>query len=441
MQTLLFRRLSKRSVPVLAQAARRCLSTSAPRLPLEGVKVLDLTRVLAGPYCTQILADLGADVIKLEHPVNGDDTRAWGPPYAPYKTEDGQIDTERGPGESAYFLAVNRNKKSMGINFKSKEGQQIVRKMVETADVFVENYVPGTLAKYGLGYEQLREINQRLIYTSVTGYGQTGPYAKRPGYDVMVEAEMGLMHITGEPDGQPVKVGVAVTDLTTGLYASNSIMAALLSRANSGRGQHLDVCLSDCQVVTLANIASSVLISGKPDSGRQGTAHPSICPYQAFETKGNGSIMIGGGNDNLFRHVCDALGQPDWKTDPRYTSNALRVANRGTLVPAITAITRQKTTKEWLEVFEGRPFPYASVNDVKDTLEHPHVVARDMVVTVDHPACGPIKMVNTPVKYSETQPVVRWAPPTLGQHTDEVVADLGFSEQDIAEFRAAGVIA
>lgn len=420
--------------------AARYLSTAAPAsLPLQGIRVVDLTRVLAGPYATQILGDLGAEIIKLEHPVNGDDTRAWGPPYAPYKPSKETGKTRAGPGESAYFLTVNRNKKSLGINFKSEEGQRIVKELVKTADVLVENYVPGTLKKYGLSYEQLKEINPKLIYASVTGYGQTGPYANRPGYDVMVEAEMGLMHITGEPEGQPVKVGVAVTDLTTGLYTVNSIMAALFHRLKTDRGQHLDVCLSDCQVVTLANIASSALISGKPDSGRQGTAHPSICPYQAFETKG-GSIMIGGGNDNLFRHVCDALGRPEWKTDDRFLTNALRVKHRDILVPAITEITKTKTTPEWLEVFEGKPFPYASVNDIQTTLAHPHVLARNMVVEVDHPECGPIKMVNSPVKYSESQPTIRSAPPTLGQHTDEVVSGLGYSAAEIEAFKNGGVI-
>lgn len=420
-----------------AITTRRCLSTHTPKLnlPLEGVKVVDLTRVLAGPYCTQILADLGAEVIKLEHPEKGDDTRAWGPPYAPYK--DGT--NQEGPGESAYFLSVNRNKKSLGINFKSPEGQKIVKDLIKSADVVVENYVPGTLAKYGLSYEQINQEN--LIYASITGYGQTGPYSNRPGYDVMVEAEMGLMHITGEPTGQPVKVGVAVTDLTTGLYAVNSIMASLIQRSKTGRGQHLDICLSDCQVVTLANIASSALISGKPDAGRQGTAHPSICPYQAFETKGGGSIMIGGGNDNLYRLVCDALGKSEWKEDPRFLTNALRVKNRDVLVPAMTEITKSKTTKEWLEIFDGKKFPYASVNDIQTTLNHPHVLARDMVVTVDHPACGDIKMVNTPVKYSETQPTIRSAPPLLGQHTDEVVKNLGYNEDEIKALKEGGVIA
>lgn len=402
-------------------------STAAKKaLPLDGVKVVDLTRVLAGPYCTQVLGDLGADIIKIEHPTRGDDTRAWGPPFA-------------APNESAYFLGINRNKRSIGLNFQSTQGQEILRRLIKEADVFVENFVPGTLKKYGLSYEQLREINPKLIYTSITGYGQTGPYRLRPGYDVMVEAEFGLMHITGEPDGAPVKVGVAVTDITTGLYAANSIMASLIHRNTTGKGQWLDVCLSDCQLSVLANIASSVLISGKPDSGRQGTAHPSICPYQAFDTQ-DGSVMIGGGNDNLFRIMCDAIERPEWKTDERFLTNALRVENRHILVPAIHEVTRTKTTSEWLEIFEGKPFPYAAVNDVKDSLFHEHAKARNMVIDVDHPTCGVIKMVNSPVKYSETQPEVRYAPPTLGQHTGDILSEAGFSEQEINMFRAEGVV-
>lgn len=402
--------------------------SSKPLLPLEGIKVLDLTRVLAGPYCTQILGDLGADVIKIEHPVRGDDTRAWGPPF-----------TKKGK-ESAYFFGVNRNKRSVAIDFKHQKGQDILHRLVKDADVLVENFVPGGLAKYNLGYEQLSKINPNLIYASITGYGQYGPYAKRPGYDVMVEAEFGLMHITGEPDGPPVKVGVAVTDLTTGLYAANSIMASLISRGSGVGGQHLDVCLSDCQTATLANIASSVLVSGKPDSGRQGTAHPSICPYQAFDTK-DGSIMIGGGNDNLYRLVCDALGKPEWKDDPRFTTNADRVAHREILVPAIMEITKTKTTDQWLEIFKDKKFPYAAVNDVKTTLEMEHTKARNMVIQVDHPECGPVKMVNSPVKFSKTQPSVTKPPPMLGQHTLEVLTErLEFNQADLDDLESSGVI-
>lgn len=417
-------------------------------MPLSGIRVVDMTRVLAGPYCTQILGDLGAEIIKLEHPTKGDDTRSWGPPFANYDTQltksENVLAHENAnvPGESAYFLAVNRNKKSVGINFKSAQGQKIVKELVESADIVIENYVPGTLAKYGLAYEQLPEpVRSRIIYASITGYGQTGPYAQRPGYDVMVEAEMGLMHITGEPTGGPVKVGVAVTDLTTGLYAANSIMAALLHRSRTGEGQYLDVCLSDCQVTTLGNIASSCLISGKPDAGRQGTSHPSICPYQGFPTLNDGQIMIAGANDTQFQAVCEAIGRPDLAQDARYQTNQLRVKHRDTLVPEISRTTSTKTKEEWLKVFEGRKFPYAPVNDVQTTLNHPHVRARNMVVEVEHPACGPIKLVNSPVKYSKTQPVIRSPPPLLCEHTDEVLQEvLGYNEERINELKTEGVV-
>ncbi|KAI8150655.1 Transcription initiation factor IIB [Colletotrichum sp. SAR 10_70] len=367
------------------------------KLPLDGYRVLDMTRVLAGPYCTQILGDLGAEVIKIEHPTRGDDTRAWGPPYATYKADSGK----QGPGESAYFLAVNRNKKSLGLNFQHPDGIAILHQLVAKCDILVENYLPGTLAKYQLDYATLRAINPGLIYASITGYGQTGPYSDRAGYDVMVEAEFGLMHITGSRGGEPVKVGVAVTDLTTGLYTSNSIMAALLARGRTGRGQHIDVALSDCQTATLANIASSCLVSGEKDSGRWGTAHPSIVPYKSFKTK-DGDILFGGGNDRLYGILCQGLGRPEWADDAKYKTNAQRVANRVELEGKIEAVTVTKTTAEWLQVFEGRGMPYAAVNDVQGTLEHAHTKARNMVVEMEHGACGPVRMVNTPVKYSET---------------------------------------
>ncbi|KAK8085501.1 hypothetical protein PG997_006772 [Apiospora hydei] len=387
-------------------------------LPLAGYRVLDMTRVLAGPYCTQILGDLGAEVIKIEHPVRGDDTRAWGPPYASYTSDSAQD----GPGEAAYFLAVNRNKKSLGLSFQHPEGVEILHKLAAECDILVENYLPGSLAKYGMDYETLHKINPRLV---------RGPYASRAGYDVMVEAEFGLMHITGARDGPPVKVGVAVTDLTTGLYTSNSIMAALLARGKTGRGQHIDVALSDCQTATLANIASSCLISGKKDTGRWGTAHPSIVPYKSFKTK-DGDILLGGGNDRLFGILCDGVGRPEWKTDPKYAVNAQRVAHRDELEAKIEALTVGKTTQEWLDVFEGKGMPYAAVNDVQGTLNHEHTRARNMVVEMEHSECGPIRMVNTPVKYSESTPSIRTPPPTLGQHTDEVLGGiLGFKPSEI----------
>ncbi|KAI1817993.1 CoA-transferase family III domain-containing protein [Poronia punctata] len=409
-------------------------------LPLAGYRVLDMTRVLAGPYCTQILGDLGAEVIKIEHPTRGDDTRAWGPPYAPYQ----QGSDLEGPGESAYFLGVNRNKKSLALSFQHPEGVEILHKLAAKCDILVENYLPGSLKKYGLDFDTIHKINPALIYASITGYGQTGPYSQRAGYDVMVEAEFGLMHITGSRDGPPVKVGVAVTDLTTGLYTSNSIMAALLTRMKTGRGQHIDVALSDCQTATLANIASSCLISGKRDSGRWGTAHPSIVPYKSFKTK-DGDILFGGGNDRLFGILCDGLGRPEWKINSKYSINSQRVANRDELEAEIEKTSVQRTTQEWLEVFEGKGMPIAAVNDVQDSLNHAHTKARNMVVELEHEECGPIKVVNTPVKYSESTPGVRTAPPTLGQHTEEVLGDLlaaaASSEVDTAVTSAAAAAA
>ncbi|KAK5016571.1 hypothetical protein LTR39_002014 [Cryomyces antarcticus] len=396
-----------------------------------------MTRVLAGPYCTQILGDLGAEVIKIEHPVRGDDTRAWGPPYAKHI----KGDHTDGPGESTYFLSVNRNKKSLGLSFAHPSGVEILHKLAKDCDVLVENYLPGALKKYGMDYESVSKVNPALIYASITGYGQTGPYSSRAGYDVMVEAEMGLMHITGSRDGPPVKVGVAVTDLTTGLYTSNSIMAALLGRARTGKGQHVDVALSDCQVATLANMASSCLISGKPDSGRWGTAHPSIVPYKGFKTA-DGDVLLGGGNDRLFGIMCEKLGKPEWAKDERFFTNNVRVKNRNVLEDMIEAETKKTTTKEWLDVFEGSGLPYAAINDIQSTLSHEHVLARDMVKEVEHPTCGPIKLVNTPVKYSFSTPSIRTPPPTLGQHTDEILTDvLGMSDSDVKSLRSEGVVA
>ncbi|KAL8704831.1 MAG: hypothetical protein Q9201_002026 [Fulgogasparrea decipioides] len=291
-----------------------------------------------------------------------------------------------------------------------------------------------------MDFHSINRINPSLIYASITGYGQTGPYRKRAGYDVMVEAEMGLMHITGPRDGPPVKVGVAVTDLTTGLYTSNAIMAALLARAKTGRGQHIDVALSDCQVATLTNIASSALISGQPDSGRWGTSHPSIVPYRSFKTR-DGDVLLGGGNDRLFGILCDKLKKPEWKTDKRFNTNAVRVANRVTLEAMIEAETRTKTTEEWLAVLNESGMPYAAVNDIQATMSHEHVLARDMVKEIEHPTCGPMKMVNTPVKYSDSEPSIRMAPPTLGQHSEEILGSiLGMGKEEIVRLREKGVV-
>lgn len=314
----------------------------------------------------------------------------------------------------------------------------------------MENYLPGTLAKYKLDYATLSALHPPLIYASITGYGQTGPYRARAGYDVMVEAEMGLMHITGEREGAPVKVGVAVTDLTTGLYTSNAILAALIARGGAGnaegggperKGQHIDVALSDCQVATLANIASSVLVSGEKDSGRWGTAHPSIVPYKGFRTA-DGDILLGGGNDRLFGVLCAKLGRAEWAADERFATNGARVRHREVLEPMIEAVTGTKTTEEWLRVFEASGMPYAAVNDVQQTLQHEHVLARGMVKEVEHPVCGAMKLVNTPVKYSVSEPGIRTPPPVLGQHTDEVLRDVvGLGAEEIRALKDEGIVA
>ncbi|KAK5130994.1 hypothetical protein LTR08_001406 [Meristemomyces frigidus] len=439
-------RLSFRSASCIAngiaKVQKRCLATPTNtadngHLPLAGIRVLDMTRVLAGPYSTQILGDLGAEIIKIEHPTRGDDTRAWGPPYASYTEGSGK----QGSGESAYYLAVNRNKKSLGLSFQHKSGVDILHKLVKDCDVLVENYLPGALKKYGMDYESVAKINPGLIYASITGYGQTGPYSSRAGYDVMVEAEMGLMHITGHRDAPPAKVGVAITDLTTGLYTSNSVMAALLGRAKTGRGQHIDVALADCQIASLANIASSCLISGKPDTGRWGTAHPSIVPYKAFKTL-DGDVIVGGGNDRLYGVLCNKIGKPEWITDERFVTNADRVKNRDVLEDLLESVTKTKTTQQWLDILEGSGMPYAAINDVKDTLEHEHTKARGMVTEVEHPSCGPMKLLSPPVKFSEAKPSIRTAPPTLGQHTDEVLTEmLGMSANEVANLRSDGVVA
>ncbi|RDW65037.1 hypothetical protein BP6252_10688 [Coleophoma cylindrospora] len=431
--------ISASRLPLPLRRFRRNFLTAArtpeatKRLPLSGLRIIDLTRVLAGVTLASDSLNR-AEVIKVEHPTRGDDTRSWGPPYASFQ------DGRGGVGESAYYLSVNRNKKSIGISFKDQRGVELIRQLTASADVLVENYLPNSLKKYGLDFATLSKENPKLIYASITGYGQTGPYSNRAGYDVMVEAEMGLMHITGTRDGPPVKVGCAVTDLTTGLYAANSIMAALLGRMMTGAGQQLDIALSDCQVATLSNMAESVLVSGKRDSGRWGTAHPSVVPYRAFKTS-DGDFLVGGANDRLFGLLCIGLKKPEWASDERFVTNDRRVANRDILEAWIEEITMTKTTEQWLDIFDGTGLPYAKVNDLWDTLNHEHVLARDMIKEVDHPACGPLKLINTPVKYSYSTPGIRSPPPTLGQHTDMILKEiLHVGDEDITTLRIDGVV-
>ncbi|KAK0221673.1 CAIB/BAIF family enzyme [Armillaria fumosa] len=403
--------------------------------PLKGIKILDLTRVLAGPTATMLLADLGADVIKVEQCGKGDDTRTWNPPSAPLlSTADQTL-----PPESAYFLAVNRNKRSITINFKSDEGISILHKLVAQSDVLVENYISGKLAEVKLGWEDCREINPRLVYASITGYGQTGPYRKAAGYDVIIEGEAGLMHITGEPNRPPSKVGVAATDIATGLYAHGAIMAGLISRQQTGKGVWIDCNLFETQIAGLANIASNYLIANK-EASRHGTAHPSIVPYQVFQCK-DGFIMIGAGNDRQFTSFCTKiLSRPDLPQDPRFSSNLVRVQNREELVTIITDILITKNRDEWLAMFEGIGVPYGPINNIRETFEHPQAIARKVTVEVDHPRAGKIKLVAPAVSYNGEKMPVRLPPPWLSQHTYEVLGELGYSEREIEALREKGVI-
>ncbi|KAJ8292736.1 Succinate--hydroxymethylglutarate CoA-transferase [Rhodotorula toruloides] len=420
--------------------------------PLKGVRVLDLTRVLAGPYATMMLADLGAEVIKVERPQGGDDTRAWIPPSAPLietppppppspTSSTPQIQPDNWndlPPESAYFLQANRGKRSLGLDFKKEEGKEVLRELVRRADVLVENYVPGKLAEMGFSYEHCKALNPRLIYASISGYGQTGPFAQNPGYDVVIEAEAGLMHITGEPTGPPVKVGVAITDLTTGLYAKSAILAALLSRAQTGSGVHIDANLFDSQIASLANIASNYLIAGR-EATRQGTAHPSIVPYQVFPTQ-DGFIMIAAGNDSQFKKFSALVGQPSWSDSPQFSTNSSRVANRSTLIPLIESALSSHPTSHWLKLFKGKGFPFAPVNDIKGTFEHPQTMERDLVREIEHPRAGKIKLVAPAVQYNGKRMEFTRPPPVLRQHTVEVLRELGYSDEKIATLQQKGVV-
>ncbi|KAG9070577.1 hypothetical protein KI688_008115 [Linnemannia hyalina] len=386
--------------------------------PLDGIRVLDLTRILGMSFA--------AEVIKVENPKGGDDTRAWGPPFA--------ANLDGSETESAYFLSVNRNKKSITVNIRSEAGKQLIRDLVKKCDILVENYVPGKLAGMGLGYEDLSALNPGLIYASITGYGQTGPFASRPGYDVMIEAEAGLMYITGEERGPPVKVGVAVTDLTTGLYAHGGILAALLARHRTGRGQHIDCSLLESQVATLANIGSSYLIAGK-EAKRMGTAHPSIVPYQVLQTR-DSHIMIGAGNDGQFRTLCKVLQLDSLSDNPLYKTNRDRVQNRDELIRILTNRLQTEKNTFWLKALEGKGVPFAPINNIGQTFSHPQVLARGMVHEVEHVKAGKIKLIGMPVKYSDTKPTIRTAPPLLGEHTDQVLSSvLGYKDDKIRDLK------
>ncbi|KAG9227288.1 hypothetical protein CCMSSC00406_0004173 [Pleurotus cornucopiae] len=385
-----------------------------------------------------LLADLGADVVKVEEVTRGDDTRQWDPPSAPL-IEGAPAEAKHLPAESAYFLAANKNKRSMTVNFKKPEGLKIIHKMIAQADILVENYIPGKLASMGLGYEDCKAINPGLVYASITGYGQTGPYSQAPGYDVIIAGEGGLMHITGEPDGPPCKVGVASTDIATGLYAHGAIMAALISRQRTGKGVWVDCSLFDTQLAGLANVASNYLIAGH-EGGRHGTAHPSIVPYQAFPCK-DGFLMFGTGNERQasFKTLATRiLEQPALADDPRFSSNAARVANRTELIKIISDVLTTNTRDYWIEKFTGLGIPFGPINNVRQAFEHPQAKARH--AAVEHPRAGKIKVVAPAVFYDGKKMPVRRPPPWLSQHTSEVLEELGYSSKEIEELKEGQVV-
>lgn len=402
---------------------------------LSGLRVLDLTRVLAGPWCAQNLADLGADVVKVERPGTGDDTRAWGPPYL--RDAAGE-DTS----EAAYYLAANRGKRSVTVDISTAEGQAIVRKLAAQADVLLENYKVGQLAKYGLDYATLAALNPRLVYCSITGFGQTGPYAPRAGYDFIVQGLGGLMSITGErdavPGGGPQKVGVAVADLFTGMYATVAVLAALAYREREGVGQYIDMALLDTQVAMLANMASNFLASGKPPH-RWGNAHPNIVPYQTFEAA-DGHVIVAVGNDGQFAKFVAIGGRPELAQDPRFAKNSDRVRNREVLVPILAEMVKARPRAFWVDRLEAGGVPCGPINRLDEVFANEQVASRGMRVDLPHPTAGTVPLVASPIKMSRTPPAVDRAPPLLGEHTDEVLASLGYDAEAIRGLRGRGVI-
>ena len=400
--------------------------------PLDGMRILDLTRALAGPYCTMMLGDLGADVIKIERPGRGDDSRGWGPPfvgeaYGPY------------PGESAYFIAANRNKRSVTVNLKSVEGQEIVRQLAQVSDALVENFRTGALEEMGLGYEDMHALAPRLVYCSISGYGRTGPQAERPGYDFIVQAEGGLMGITGPKEGPPYRVGVPIVDITAGMFASSAILAALHARDRTGEGQLVDISLLDTQVALLANVASNYLVGGEPPL-RLGNAHPNIAPYEAFRARDRW-FALAAANQRQWATLCEVIGRPDLEDDPRFATNAQRVAHRPALLEVLGVVFAEREADEWLAELREAGLPCGPINTVADVFEHPQAEARGLALEVEHPTAGPVRVTGFPYKLSQTPAEAHRPPPLLGQHTDQTLTELlGYSVEEIAQLRERGAV-
>ena len=392
-------------------------------LPLAGVKVLDISRVVAGPYCTMLLGDLGAEIIKVEMPGKGDETRAWGPPFV--------------EGESTYYLSINRNKKSITVDMKSEKGREILLKLAAECDVIIENFLPGTVERLGVDYESVRKVKPDMIYCSISGFGQDGPFKSFPAFDLMMQGIGGLMSLTGEEDGNPVRIGVALIDLGAAMYAALGILSALLVKKESGQGQYVDVSLLDTEVSWLTYVAAAYLANGQMPK-RMGTAHPSIVPYQAYKAKDK-YFILAVGNDAIWQRFCKGMNF-DFANDSKYATNVMRVKHRDELNTILNETFVQKDVAEWLKIFEEAKVPCGPVNDISEVVNHPQVNHRDMIVEMEHPKAGKVKVLGSPIKLSLTPPEYKLHPPLLGEHAEEILKSLGYSENEILAFREEGVI-
>ena len=400
--------------------------------PLEGIRVLDLSRAMAGPYCTMMLGDLGADVIKVEKPGSGDESRGWGPPFV------GQSN-DNYPGESAYFLSVNRNKRSITVNLKSSEGQEVVHRLASLCDVLVENFRTGVLEQLRMGYEDIKKLNPSLVYCSISGYGRTGPYAERPGYDVIIQAEGGMMGITGPVEGPPSRVGVPIVDITTGIVAATSILAALRARDQTKEGQLIDISLFDTQAALLTNVASNYLIGGI-DPNRMGNAHPNLAPYEAFRAQDRW-LVLGVANERQWKTFCAVIDRQDLREDVRFRTNGDRVAHRAELRDILKEVIASRQASEWLSALRNAGLPCGPINDVAAVFDHPQIQPRDLILEVEHPTAGPIHLAGFPYKLTQTPAELRHPPPLLGEHTEDVLTEiLGYSCEEVARFQERGAI-